>query len=366
LLKLHQIYLKILVVIFVVLFIVLGIEVYFWAKKLYINELYSLHLSSDIIKQKLQNFDIYFIEFVIKISFILLVFIAIFYFFIYKTNKTLEQEVLKILSFLKSLTKKNKIEHIDSNFSEEFKKITNLLTKVAKILSKQNRQKIAYTSKLELSNIQKDEIISAISHEFKNPITIINGYSQTLLQDDIPPQIRKKFLLKIKKNGDKLTNLIDKLRLAIRLDENKQQINFSNVDVNKLLEEIIEDIKDLYDREIVLNKFPLFIQADETLMQIVFRNLIENAIKYSNDKIIINVGEDFVSVIDSGIGIKKDDLDKITDKFYRVSNNHWNNSLGLGLSIVANILKLHNFNLEIKSEIDKGSEFRVNFCYNKK
>jgi signal transduction histidine kinase len=359
LLKLHQIYLKILIVIFVLLFIVLGIEVYFWAKDIYLNELNSMHLTKDIITYKLQQFDIEFIKFALKISFILIGFIAVFYFLIYKTNKNLEKEVQRILLFLKSLTKKQKLEYIDSNFSKEFKNITKLLTKISKILAKQDMQNIAYTSKLELSNIQKDEIISAISHEFKNPIAVINGYSQTLLEDDIPPNIRKKFLLKIKKNGDKLTNLIDKLRLAIRLDENKQQINFSNVDINKLLEDIIEDIKDSYDREIIIEKYPLKIKADEMLMEIVFKNLIENAIKYSKDKIVIKVGKNFVSIIDNGVGIKKEDINKITDKFYRVNSNHWDNSLGLGLSIVSNILKLHNFRLVIKSEVNKGSEFKV-------
>jgi signal transduction histidine kinase len=362
LLKLHQIYLKILIILFVILFVLLGVEVYFWTKGVYIDELKSLHLSTEIINHKLQSFDIEFVKFAIKISLILSIFIMLFFLFIYRINKNLEKEVLKILTFLKSLTKKKRgVETIESNFSEEFNKITSLLTKVSRILLKQDRQNIAYTSKLELSNIQKDEIISAISHEFKNPITIINGYSETLLQDEeIPNELRKKFLEKIKKNGDKLTSLIDKLRLAIRLDENKQEIEFKKVNIYNLLLDVIEDVKDLYNREIILEGGQnLIAEVDEMLMGIVLKNLIENGIKYSEGKIIVKLSNNSISVIDNGIGLTEEEIKKVTDKFYRVTNNSWNNSLGLGLSIVSNILKLHNFSLEIKSEKGKGSKFII-------
>ena len=66
-------------------------------------------------------------------------------------------------------------------------------------------------------------------------------------------------------------------------------------------------------------------------------------------------------ISDSGIGINPHDLEKITKKFYRVSQNEWNNSLGLGLSIVSNILKLHHFELEIQSEENSGSVFTIKF-----
>jgi len=334
LLKLHHLYFIVFFVFFFALFVVIGVEVYY-----------------------IKNFK----EFLIYLTLTFILFIFIFFVITTKTSKYLQKEILKITNFLKNLTKKNKVEKIESNFIEEFNKITKLLSKVAHILNVQEKQKNAYTSKLETLNTQKDEIISAISHEFKNPIAVISGYSETLLKDDnIPIPLRKKFLQKIYNNSNKLTKLIDTLRLAIRLEENKQSYNFSEVDVCDLVDEIVEDIKESYDREIEIDKRVCSkIKADYTLLGVAIRNLIENGIKYSEDKIIIKIYNDGLSVEDNGIGLSEDDIHKITDKFYRVSNNTWNNSLGLGLSIVSNILKLHNFKLEIRSEIHNGSEFII-------
>ena len=90
-------------------------------------------------------------------------------------------------------------------------------------------------------------------------------------------------------------------------------------------------------------------------------NLIENALKYSEDEIIVNISNNSITVIDKGIGIEEKELEKINKKFYRVSNNGWNNSLGLGLFIVQSVLSLHNFSLLIDSEFKKGSQFSINY-----
>jgi len=301
-------------------------------------------------------------ELVLVLGITFVVFLWFLYLYLSKINVVVNQEVTKIITFLKSLTKKEKENYISSDFSKEFKDITKLLTKIANILIKQDKHKESYTEKLELSNTQKDEIISAISHEFKNPIAVINGYSETLLNDtQIPQNLRKKFLQKIHKNGVKLTNLIDTLRLAIKLDENKQKLNFKDTDIYKLTLDIVEDIKDSYDREIKVFGEHTMIKVDPILFGIAIRNLIENAIKYSENEVLVMIQNDSIKVIDKGIGISKKDIEKITDKFYRVSNNTWNNSLGLGLSIVKNVVKVHSFRLEIQSELHKGSEFIIRF-----
>jgi len=352
LLKLSNIYLKVLIIAFLLLLIIVGIENYYFMKHLYFSTT----------KNNILYFNQEFIKFIVINVFILVVFTLLLSYVIHIINKNLEKEVLKVLKFLKKLTKNKSEKEIHSNFSKEFFKITDLLTKISHILTKQEQKTNQTIAKLELSNIQKDEIISAISHEFKNPIAVINGYSETLLNNDVPPAIKNKFLEKIKRNGDKLTTLIDTLRLSIRLDENRQQANFVEMDLYEFSKEIIEDIQDIYkNREIVLEGENSIISIDKMLFSVVLTNLIENAIKYSDDKVLVKITQNYVSVIDMGIGIKKDDINKITDKFYRVSNNIWNNSLGLGLSIVRNILKLHNFRLEIISEYGKGSEFRIYF-----
>ena len=282
----------------------------------------------------------------------------------FRISKELEREMQKIAEFLSSLTRKRKSTYISSDFSLEFSNITSLLTKVSQILMKKDKQKSKYTSKLQTSNQQKDDIISAISHEFKNPIAVINGYSQTLLDDeDLNPNIRKKFLSKIYKNGTKLSDLIDTLRLSIKLDNGKQSTSFSTINLYDVVADTVENIKLNYPKRetLIRGDKEILIKADPSLFSVVVSNLVENAFKYSEDEVLISFDEKSLNIKDSGIGISPKNLENITSKFYRVHENSWNNSLGLGLFIVNNIVNLHNFSLEIQSKENEGSTFTVKF-----
>jgi len=299
-----------------------------------------------------------------EILFILILFIIVILFITLKITKSIESEVQKIVNFLTSLTKKNKETYISSSLSIEFYKITSLLTKVSQILVKKEKQKTKFTAKLQISNKQKDDIISAISHEFKNPIAVITGYSQTLMDDtDINPNIRQKFLTKIYKNGLKLSELIDILRLSSKLDSGQQETLFKEVNVKELIEDCVDNIKLNYPKRhtIIKIKNDVNIKADASLLGVVITNLVENAFKYSEDEVVIEIDKHSVNIIDTGIGISKSNLNNITNKFFRVNENSWNNSLGLGLFIVTNILNLHHFKLEIKSKENEGSTFSVKF-----
>lgn len=297
----------------------------------------------------------------LKIGILFAFFIVIAFWVARYISKKVEHETTEILSFLNNLTKQNKNIKIESTYSYEFNKITQLLSEVSKDLIKKEKQKSKYTAKLKLSNRQKDDIISAISHEFKNPIAVISGYTQTLLEDeDINPTIREKFLKKISSNSDKLTTMIDRLRLTLKLEDGKQPKNFTKVDLVKITKNIIEDLKISYpDREIYLEADDIKVDADETMIRIAIENLVENALKYSQDDVYITITKTEISVKDNGIGIKQKDIQKITNKFYRVSNNTWNNSLGVGLSLVSGIIKFHKFKLHIQSVENEGSTFTI-------
>ena len=297
------------------------------------------------------------------LSILLLFFVVVFYKF-YSLNQSLEAEVDKISKFLVELTKKKKPTYIKSSFSKEFYDITTLLTKVALVLAKRDKQKAKYTKKLKLLNKQKDEILSAISHEFKNPITVINGYSQTLLDDkNLNENIRIKFLQKIYISGKRLTELIDTLRLALKLDSDKIKLTFTTCNVYEIAKEAMQTLSQVYsDREIEINgRKDVSINADRVLLGVAITNLIENALKYSEDKVEVIISDEAITIKDAGVGIDEKELKNITKKFYRVSKNSWDNSLGLGLSIVTNILNLHKFNLTIKSKKNEGSEFSIKF-----
>lgn len=298
-----------------------------------------------------------------EIVFYILIFLFIAFLISYILSLKIKKEMDLILNFLVDLSQKKKDISLHSNFTFEFNKIANLLSKVAKKLSKQDELKAKNSAKLKVANRQKDELISSLSHEFKNPIAIISGYSQTLLEDEnISKELHNRFLNKIHTNSLKLSQLIDKLRLSIKLQEKQQSLQKSEVNLYKLVENCASDLKFKYkDREIIIEKNEVFIEVDETLFSIVVSNLIENALKYSSKEIEIKIDKNSLSVIDFGIGINQNDIEKIDKKFYRASSNEWNNSLGLGLFIVKSILKLHNFRLEIESKENIGSRFRIHY-----
>ncbi|XPV68351.1 MAG: ATP-binding protein [Halarcobacter sp.] len=334
-------------------------ELLYVAKKIVVDDhIYFLRLADYTAKIK-ENFT--------KLIYQIFIFIAVFLIgaliIAYYLSIKIKYETNAILEYLVKLSDKRPDYEIYSDFSDEFNKITRLLNKVALKLSKRDKQKSKQTAKLKIANKQKDEIISAISHEFKNPIAVILGYSETILNDkDLPNSMKTKFLMKIFSNGNKMSQIIDKLRLTLKLEEGKQQIMTQECCLKTLCEHVISDLKDKYtDREIILKGEDKKISVDETLFSMALTNLIENGLKYSDNEIIVELHKDSISILDKGIGIAPKDLKKINKKFYRVSRNGWNNSLGLGLFIVHSILKLHGFELEIKSEIKIGSEFIIKY-----
>jgi signal transduction histidine kinase len=117
-------------------------------------------------------------------------------------------------------------------------------------------------------------------------------------------------------------------------------------------------LEDKYQqREIVIVGSIYVVEADRTLLEVVLKNLIENALKYSKDEVIVKIEAGLISVTDKGAGISSSDISKVTKKFYRSGTHSWDNSMGLGLSIVKSILALHRTTLEIESEEENGSTF---------
>lgn len=241
---------------------------------------------------------------------------------------------------------KNKIKNF---FCKNEKKEIEKLKKQIKKLSLENK-------KLKKINSFKDDIISAISHEFKNPISIINGYIETILTNNLDEKTNQKFLEKIHKNSVRLSSLIDRLYLVTKLENKKLKPYFQNIRLDNLIKELV---KSFDEERIILNLSPVNIKADRNLIEIAISNLISNALKYSKDKVTINLDENNLEVIDKGIGIEKEKIDLITQKFYRIAKNDWDNSLGLGLYITTKILEIHKFNLKIESEKKKGSKFTI-------
>ena len=327
------------------------------AKKVSFNEeIYYLRMA-DYTNKITDNFKKLTFEIFIYISFFLIIAFISTYFISIK----IQRETDSILYFLKEITNKKKPIFLQSNYTFEFYKIAKLLNKVAKKLSKKDEIKAKHTAKLTLANRQKDDIISAISHEFKNPIAIISGYSQTLIEDEnLSPTLKIKFLNKILSNSNKMSQIVDKLRLTLKLQDNNHKLILNKVSIKKIVENSISDLKIKYkNREIKVLGVDKEINADEILIGIAISNLIENALEYSQEDVIIEINENSISIRDKGIGISQENLENIFKKYYRATSNNWNNSLGLGLFIVKSILNVHNFKLEIDSKIGNGSTFKI-------
>ncbi|WP_459884721.1 sensor histidine kinase [Caminibacter profundus] len=230
-------------------------------------------------------------------------------------------------------------------FKKEYKEIEKL--------KEENRKLKKENKKLKIMNSFKDEVISAISHEFKNPISIINGYIETILETNLDEKTKLKFLNKIHKNTNRLSELINRLYLITKLENQKLKPKLTKFRLDLVAKNLIEGMED----RIILNAKEIEVFADKNLIEIVLQNLISNALKYSKDEVIVNITKNKVEVIDKGIGIDEKNLELIKQKFFRIAKNDWDNSLGLGLAIVEHILKLHGTNLKIESKKGKGSNF---------
>ena len=146
------------------------------------------------------------------------------------------------------------------------------------------------------------------------------------------------------------------MRLATKLENRKLEMKPTNFDLSQLVKKVVENLGGEWEnREVELNLESCPIFADKTFFELVLINLIENGLKYSTQNVVVKVTKESLQITDFGDGIEKSEFQNIQKKFYRVSQKRDNQSLGLGLSIVSYILKLHNLELKIDSKLGKGS-----------
>ncbi len=314
-----------------------------------------------VVATNLENSYINLKNLFLKLFLIFTVFLILTYLINRTFSKIIGKEIVKINFFLDKISKKDYSFNISNSFIKEidliYKKLNQVKVDIIKLDKKLNQK----TAKIRLKNTQLEGILSAISHEFKNPVAIIKASSDTLKNDPLmSEEFKNKFIEKIIKNSQKIVNLVDKIKLSFTQKEIILNINEFN------LKEIVKDVKNellekYKDRNILISGSDTLIKADKILIRQVILNLSENALKYSNDEIILQINEHSFFVKDRGIGIEEENLNLITKRYFRVSKNNWDNSLGLGLYIVKQILKIHNFNFIIKSEFNKGSTFGFEF-----
>ena len=292
---------------------------------------------------------------VLKKLFIIAIFLAFFLggllYFINRFNLEIIKNLHRVDRDLNLILQKEPLFFREIKFSKEFAKIAKKIERVAKRVNKAKKQKLKYKRALKDIAKRQSDIIFAISHEFKNPVAAILGYSQTLREgSNLNEELKSKFLEKIESNAFKLSNMIDTIALLMKLESQTIALNKNSFNLKDAISEAIEILKQKYqDREIKLECQDICIRADRNMFVNIFINLIENAIRYSQSEVLVRCAQDRVEIIDYGVGIKNKDIKKIKKMFYRTNDISSNNSIGVGLYIVDYILKLHNLELNIKS-----------------
>lgn len=225
-----------------------------------------------------------------------------------------------------------------------------------------------------LENYRRD-FIANVSHELKTPLTAIRNYVETLLSGALNDKEKNiAFLNKVEKHAINLSDLINDTLEISRLESKKGLGPFIRIDINKLLSRAVETVRVKAERKKIVLKLKdsgqgCFIMGVEDLIYRAFLNLLDNAIKYTETGGEVRVfcekreGEIAITVSDNGIGIASDDLSRIFERFYRTdkARSRELGGTGLGLAIVKHIMNVHNGAVDVKSELEKGSEFTLIF-----
>ena len=234
------------------------------------------------------------------------------------------------------------------------------------------------TEHVKLDNMRK-EFVADVSHELKTPITSIKGYSETLLDGDCDKETEKHFLHVIDDNADRMEKLVQDLLTLSKYDNNRAR----NKPVEFDLGELAKACKEKFDIEIKrknqdVNCFVTAdvpnVYADKDGIERVILNILSNSIKYTPNggKIDIYVGyvhnDAYVKIKDTGIGIPKNDLERIYERFYRVdkARSRQLGGTGLGLSIAKEIIEKNNGSINIKSKVNEGTEVVIQIPVKKK
>ena len=242
----------------------------------------------------------------------------------------------------------------------------------------QSLQKFATDQKLEIELLKerenyRKEFIGNISHELKTPLFTIQGYILTLLDGGVKDKkIRKKYLNRAAKGGERLTFIIRDLDLITQFEAGIQNLEIKRFNLVDLVNNVFELLEMQAAKYNITLQFdtqysdPIWVSADEERIMQVITNLIVNSLKYGVKNGLTEVGftlvndqKVIVSVRDNGEGIDEDHLPRLFERFYRIdkSGNRKQGGSGLGLSIVKHIIEAHQEKIYVKSTPGVGSEF---------
>ncbi|RMF91961.1 MAG: HAMP domain-containing protein [Candidatus Schekmanbacteria bacterium] len=227
-------------------------------------------------------------------------------------------------------------------------------------------QDISEIRKLEL--IKKD-LISNVSHELRTPLTAIKGFAETL-QDDVEGSA-KEYVEIIRSHTERLINIVEDLLLLANLEEKNDTLNYDKIEINELIERVEQLFRKKAQRKglnLILNLSDTnpVANIDEFKIEQMLINLIDNAIKYTEEGLVeistkSEAGRVIIKIKDTGVGISEEEIPRIFERFYVAdkSRSRKFGGTGLGLSIVKHIVLLHNGTIDVKSAPNKGTTFTI-------
>ena len=278
-------------------------------------------------------------------------------------SKILVKPFSRVSKAIEELTDGYLDEEISVTDYTETEMITNVFNKLLK--------------RMKILDDSRQEFVANVSHELKTPMTSIKVLADSLAgQDNVPAELYKEFMQDITVEIDRENKIITDLLALVKMDKKASDLNIQKVSINELLENILKRLKPIADKqrvELVLESFrPVVAEIDEVKLSLAFSNLVENGIKYNVEDgwVHVTLNADhkyfYVTVSDSGIGIPKESIDKIFERFYRVDKSHSREigGTGLGLAITRNAIVMHRGAIKVKSEEHQGTTFSVRIPLN--
>ena len=224
----------------------------------------------------------------------------------------------------------------------------------------------------EMARAEDDQkkFVANVSHDFRSPLTSIRGYLEAMIDGTIPPELHEKYLNIVLNETDRLTKLTNSLLTLNNLNTKGMLLDKTDFDINQVIRNTAASFEGTCRKKtiaiaLVLTGEVMYVSADMGKIQQVLYNLLDNAIKFSHHDSVITIETSekknklFVSVKDTGIGIPKDDLKMIWDRFYKsdLSRGKDKKGTGLGLSIAKEIIASHGEHINVISTEGVGTEF---------
>lgn len=232
---------------------------------------------------------------------------------------------------------------------------------------------------LELNSF-KDKLFSIVAHDLRSPISNIKTFLSFMLEDeDTTLEEIKEILGNFGNQIDGTLDIIDNLLRWSYSQINSAKLNVENINLHDLVNDVVKPIKVRFKNKIIhiQNEIPLdfYLEIDKDIISTVLRNLISNSVKFTNSDGFVKItieklaNKNFeIKVADNGIGMTKEEVSHLFKKEKVSSKRGTNNEkgIGLGLLICKEFLEIHNSKITVKSELNKGSEFKITILSNKK